>query len=87
MQSTIFKQMAHNKAESMLDHINENRSGKEVYVLACCCEVGPLILYMATNGENNHVFNILDDQANTPNGMCSNWRSWEHIQYDLRHDK
>lgn len=84
MQTTIFKQLAHNKAEAMLNHINEQRTGKEKFVLSCCADMGTLILYMAVNDEQQHVFNILDDQGNTPHGMSANWRTWNHIAEDLK---
>lgn len=82
-QLSIFQPKVDDKAQRMLDAINEGRKRQELYGNMKCFHFGPLNVYLVHNGYGHLLGNILDEDGNTPKGFSANWRAWFHIKQEL----
>lgn len=70
-----------NAANSILAAVNDGMKVK--YKPHYYFQEGNFIVLMAVNKNKESIFNILDLEGNTPDGMSSCWRNLQHIQHDL----
>ena len=68
-------------ANEILSALNDGRKVK--YEPHYYFQEGGLIVLMAVNKHKESVFNILDFEGKTPDGLSSCWRSVQHIKHDL----
>lgn len=78
MQLSIFENNWQSKANSLLDSLNENRKGKEVFMAGCSVKYKEVIIIEAVNNKQK-VYNILDEMGNFPKNTSACWRSLQHI--------
>ncbi len=72
------------KANELLDMINDGLKEKNKYRPNYYCEFEGYWLFMACNKEKDLLCNLLDNDGNTPNGFCVNWRNINHIKQELQ---
>ncbi len=75
------------KANALLDLLNMDRKGKEIFEPQYFCQHYDLIVLIASNKEKNIVGNILDIDGNTPKDFCVNWRNLSIIRQELEEYK
>jgi len=84
MQTTIFDQLIDQRANDLLDALNDGRKPKDMFLPQYCFKEGTKSVYIASNKEKQVVFNVLDENGNTPDGFSANWRTLPHILDDLK---
>ena len=82
MQLSLFQNLWHNTANSLLDSLNEGRKAKVVYLAGEALDYEGLIIIKAVS-KTNQVFNILTPEGKIPNGFSANWRIANHIEEEL----
>ena len=75
------------RINSMLDAINENRKGKEVYLPAYQSELPDGNMIFAAMNHESIVWNVVTKEGETTEGMCANWRILSEVEKELNHAK
>jgi hypothetical protein len=71
------------KANKLLDMLNEGRKKKELFESYLFTQVENLIVLVAIDRDKKMMGNVLDLDGNTPSDMCVNWRILPIVRKDL----
>lgn len=83
MQLPLFENLWQDKANKLLESLNEGRKGKEVFEAGEVVQVNDKIILTAFNKEKQ-VYNILDEFGNLPKGFTMDWRNYSHLIHDYK---
>lgn len=82
-QLSLFENQWQNKANELLESLNDGLKGKEVYDAGNVIQINDKIVFAAHNKDRS-VYNILDETGNIPPGFNACWRSFSHIRHELK---
>jgi len=71
------------KANGLLDALNEGLKSKEMYFPVVYSQLNNLIVLVAQNKAKDTLFNILDVDGKTPVGMSACWRIYNEFVKDI----
>jgi len=71
------------KANGLLDALNDGLKPKEKYLPMVYSQLNNLIVLVAQNKAKDTLFNILDVDGKTPNGMSACWRIYNEFVKDV----
>lgn len=80
MQLNVFDDLINNKANELLDLLNEDKKEKHRYYPQYTTQIGNRILLIACNSEKDLLFNVIDVLGEIPKELSVNWRNLEHIK-------
>lgn len=86
-QLSIFEAIVVDRANHFLEAVNEGRKDKEEFLPHYYYKDGEYYVFMAVNAQKIAIFNIFDENGNTPADFPANWRSLHHIKQDLQTPK
>lgn len=84
MQTNIFKQIAINNIEKLLEQLNDGLKEKDKYIIIACESHNDYYILEVINKYNDRLFNIVDHQGLTPKNFIVNWRNFAHIINELK---
>ncbi len=82
--SSLFEDIAIEKANKLLDMLNEGRKRKEQYSSQYFFEHNGYIVFMAANSKKDLLFNVLDSTGEIPEDFPVNWRTLPHIKKEIK---
>ena len=80
---TLFDQIQLDKANSLLEGLNDGLREKEKYQPVAHYTEKGFEVFICANREKDMLFNVLDFEGNIPNGFSANWRTIHHINIEL----
>ena len=80
----LFDEIIINKANDLLDLLNDGRKEKDKYEPQYHCEYNGYVLFIAANKEKQPLCNIINDIGEIPKGFSVNWRTIQHIRQELK---
>ena len=80
---SLFEEIAVQKANSLLDLLNDGRKEKELYASQYYFPHNGYLVFIAANKEKNVLFNVIDKDGNIPAGFSINWRTIGHIKQEI----
>lgn len=88
MQLDLFKPIAEevdlsDKANRLLFLLNDGAKKRDFYEPKYYQQINDLIVLVACNKENDHIFNIIDIYGNTPKEFSVCWRNAQHVRQDI----
>lgn len=81
-QLSLFENFWHDKANALLNSLNEGRKAKEIFMAGASVKHKDLIIIQAVNGEKKY-YNILTETGYIPKNFSACWRSLKHIIEEL----
>ena len=82
LQLSLFEPISIERANELLDLLNDGRK-KDLFHPLQTIKVDDNLILVAHNKEHGHIFNVVDQDGKTPEGMSANWRTFLHVKQDL----
>ncbi len=82
-QLSLFENNWQNKANELLQSLNDGRKGKEVFNAGNAAKIANVIIISAHNSKGNSYYNTLDESGRFPDGLSACWRSFQYIQHEV----